>query len=87
MALTSDALARIETLLANARKGEQPLADFRQHFPGVSLTRCDAQDMSSETAYREYPQFNLYLVDGRDHCWRMTGDPTIATGIVVASRN
>lgn len=87
MAMTQDDLVRIEALLANARKEEQPLADFRQRFPGVSLTRCDAQDMSGETAYREYPQFNLYLVDGRDHCWRLTGDPAAATGVVVAVRN
>jgi hypothetical protein len=87
MALTQDDLVRIEALLADAGKGGQPLADFRQRFPGVSLTRCDVQDMSGETAYREFAQFNLYLVDGRDHCWRLTGDPTAATGVVVAARN
>jgi len=87
MAMTQDDLARIEALLANARQEEQPLADFRQRFPGVSLTRCDAQDMSGEAAYREFPQFNLYLVDGRDHCWHITDDPNTATGIVVAARN
>jgi len=87
MALTHDDLTRIDALLANARKDEKPLADFRQRFPGVSLTRCDAMDMSGEPAYREYPAFNVYLVDGRDHCWRLTADPEAATGIVVAERN
>lgn len=87
MALTQEDLTRIDALLAQARKEEQPFADFRQKFPGVSLTRCDAQDMSGEDPYHEYPQFNLYLVDGRDHCWRLTGDPASATGIVVAARN
>ena len=87
MALTQEDLVRIEALLATAREEEKPFADFRQRFPGVSLTRCDAQDMSGEEAYREYPQFNLYLVDGRDNCWRLTGDPAAATGIVVAARH
>lgn len=87
MALTQDDLARIDALFAQARKEEKPLADFRQRFPGVSLTRCDAMDMSGEPAYREYPAFNVYLVDGRDHCWRLTADPEAATGIVVAERN
>jgi hypothetical protein len=87
MALTPEDLGRLDALLASAAKGVNPLADFRQSFPGLTLTRCDASDMSGESAFREYPQFNLYLVDGRDHCWHLTGDPTSATGIVVAARN
>ena len=79
-------LARIDGLLAAPPAGN-PLADFRKSFPGLSLTRCDAQDMSGEAAYREYAKFNLYLVDGRDHCWHITDDPASATGIVVAVRN
>ncbi len=84
MALSESDLARIDALLATAEAGGIPLPDFRQNFPGLSLTRCDASDMSGETPYREYPKFKLYLVDGRDHCWRITGDFAAATGIVVA---
>ena len=84
--ISQDDLARIDGLLAAPPEGN-PLADFRKRFPGLSLTRCDAQDMSGEAAYREYAKFNLYLVDGRDHCWRITDDPAAATGIVVATRN
>ena len=84
--ISQDVLSRIDGLLATPPEGN-PLADFRKNFPGLSLTRCDAQDMSGEQAYREYPRFNLYLVDGRDHCWRITDDLAAATGIVVASRN
>jgi hypothetical protein len=81
-----DDLARLDDLLAAPPAGN-PLAEFRTHFPGLSLTRCDAGDMSSEQVFREYPKFKLYLVDGRDHCWHITSDPTAATGIVVAARN
>ncbi|HEY9146638.1 MAG TPA: hypothetical protein VIN36_08125 [Thiobacillus sp.] len=84
--ISPDDLARIGTLLAAPPAGN-PLADFRSRFPGLSLTRCDAGDMGGEAPYREYPSFNLYLVDGRDHCWHLTGDPAAATGIVVAARN
>lgn len=82
--ISQDDLLRMDSLLA-APEGN-PLADFRKRFPGLSLTRCDAQDMSGEAAYREYAGFNLYLVDGRDHCWRITDDPAAATGFVVAAR-
>lgn len=79
-------LARLDNLLAEPAAAN-PLGDFRKNFPGLSLTRCDAQDMSGEAAFREYAKYELYLVDGRDHCWRITDDPAAATGIVVAARN
>ena len=85
--ITPDDLVRIDDLLATPTTGSNPLTDFRGSFPGLSLTRCDASDMSDEQAFREYPAFNLYLVDGRDHCWHITDDMNIATGVVVAARN
>lgn len=86
MALSESDLTQLEQLLASAEAAENPLAGFRQRFPGLSLTRCDASDMSGEEPFRAYPGFHLYLVDGREHCWRITGDPAAATGIVVAQR-
>ncbi|MBT9540049.1 hypothetical protein [Thiobacillus sp.] len=84
--ISADDLVRIDGLLANPAAGGNPLTDFRGAFPGLSLTRCDAFDMRDEQAFREYPAFNLYLVDGRDHCWHITQDINAATGIVVAAR-
>lgn len=81
MAISEQALAGIETLLA---AGEST-AEFRRRFPGLSLTRCDASDMSGQAPFRRHPKFDLYLVDGRDHCWQITPDPARATGIVVAA--
>lgn len=85
MALSDADLACIETLLITA-DANAVLADFRRRFPGLTLTRCDVSDMGVEEPFREYPRFNLYLVDAADHCWRLTADPARATGIVVASR-
>ena len=85
--ISQDDLMRIDGLLASPAAGSNPLTDFRGTFPGLSLTRCDAFDMRDEQVFREYPAFNLYLVDGRDHCWHITQDMNAATGIVVAARN
>jgi hypothetical protein len=60
------------------------LVDFRQHFPALTLTRCDAADVDAEIPFREYPGVSLFLVDAHDHCWRITSDPARATGIVLA---
>ncbi len=86
MALSDADLANIEALLAAPEASAAALADFRRRFPGLTLTRCDASDMGAESPFREYPRFNLYLVDAADHCWRLTADPARATGIVVAQR-
>jgi hypothetical protein len=102
MAVSPDDLARIDTWLAPAQAddgrdaggratqgavAEPPApAEFRARFPGLTLTRCDVSDVGNEPPFREYPSFNLYLVDGADHCWKLTTEPARATGIVVARR-
>jgi hypothetical protein len=42
--------------------------------------------VSAETPFREYARFDLHLVDGGSHCWRLTSDPAEATGLVVVAR-
>lgn len=86
MALSESVLGEIEQCVAGLGAGTNLAAAFRQRFPGVSLTRCDASDMSGEEPFRRCEGFDLYLVDGRDHCWRITGDRDAATGVVVANR-
>lgn len=83
MALTADDVRDIETLLGAAEASAQTFADLRRRFPMLSVTRCDPSDLGVETPFREFPRFALHLVDGSDHCWRLTDDPARATGLVV----
>jgi hypothetical protein len=83
MTLSADELAEIEASLAAPDADIRALADLRRRFPRISLTHCDASDVGVELPFREFPKFSLYLVDGTDHCWRLTGDAARATGIVV----
>jgi hypothetical protein len=62
------------------------VAELRRSLPGVSLTLCDASDLGVEEPFRSFPGFELYLVDGRDHCWRLTSEPAEATGLMIARR-
>jgi len=87
MALSADDLSKLEALLGGAEADATALAMLRQQLPGLSLTRCDASDVDAEQPFREYPRFTLYLVDGTDHCWRLTVDPDRATGLVVVHHN
>ena len=61
-------------------------ANLRSRYPGISFSCCDAADMSGEEPYRRYGGFDLYLVDGRGHCWRLTDDLVQAPGVIVAAR-
>lgn len=83
MGLSEEDLARIGSLLAAGTAGAQAVGELRRSFPGLSLTRCDPTDMGDEAPFRSYGRFSLYLVDGRDHCWRLTAEPAQATGLVV----
>jgi hypothetical protein len=83
MAINADEIEHIEKLLAGASL-ETLLSELRERFPELSLTRCEASDIDTETPFREYGRYSLYLVDGADHCWRLTDDPRRATGLVVA---
>lgn len=84
MALTSQDLAEIDGVLSEPDADARVLADLRQRFPALSLTRCDACDVDTEEPFRTYPRFDLYLVDGPAHCWQLTSDPEHATGLLLA---
>lgn len=85
MALTVSQLESIERFLM-AEAAPSNIAAFRAEFPGVAITRCDASDVQDETPFRKHPLFDLYLLDARDHCVRLTTNPNEATGVVVAQR-
>jgi len=87
MTLRADELAEIEARLSAPEADGGVLAELRRRFPRVPLTRCDASDVGVEPPFREFARFSLYLVDGTDHCWRLTGDAARATGIVVVAHN
>ena len=77
----------LETIAADvAEQGisEARLVDLRGRYPGVHFTYCMDDDVGSQTPCLSRPGFNLYLVDGREHCLKFTGDLDHATGLVVA---
>ena len=82
MALTSADIAGIEAALGEA----DAYAALRTRFPKLSLTRADESDMGMETPFRQYALFDLYLVDGGNHCWTVTGSLERATGLILAAK-
>lgn len=61
------------------------LADLRERFPGLHLTLCGDDDVPARLpAVLERPGFNMYLVNGGEHCLSLTNDPDVAIGVVLA---
>ena len=81
MALNATELTEIEALLGAGGVGA--IGEMRRRFPALTVTRCDPSDIDLETPFRVWPELSLYLVDGADHCWRLTSDASRATGLVV----
>ena len=86
MALTPADIAGIEAALSQAGAVAKAYAALRTRFPKLSLTRADESDMGMETPFRQYALFDLYLVDGGNHCWTVTGSPERATGLILAAK-
>jgi hypothetical protein len=64
---------------------EQSIASLKQTWPDLRFTYCNDDDMParlSPIVKRE--GFNLYLINGSEHCLSLTDDPLQAIGVVVA---
>lgn len=60
------------------------LAALRGQFENVHFTYCSDDDVSNGKPVVKRSAFNLYLVDGSDHCLQITSSLEGATGLVVA---
>lgn len=60
------------------------VAQLRQSYPDIHFTYCMDDDINSGKPVVESEKFNIYLVDGREHCLCLTNDFDNATGVVLA---
>jgi hypothetical protein len=72
--------AKIETLGIT----DETVSALRQEYQPIHFTYCMDDDLPNNAPIVESPAFNLYLIDGREHCMCLTNDYDAATGIVVA---
>jgi hypothetical protein len=74
---------------ANLIEQQLPVDDavvsgLRKAFPDLHFTYCMDDDVGAAKPVVEREAFNLYLIDGREHCLCLTNDHDVATGLVVA---
>ncbi len=77
-------LKAVAKRIASAYLDDALITQLRAEFAPLHFTYCYDDDISDRTPVLETEQFNLYLIDGREHCLKMTNDYEAATGIVVA---
>jgi len=86
MVLGADEFIEIEKVIAGSESTAGQLAELRHRFPHLTWMRCDASDVI-EAPFRTFGRFDLHLIDGSDHCVKITSDPAQATGFVLAARS
>jgi hypothetical protein len=64
---------------------EQSMSSLKKTWPELRFTFCNDDDMPARLpAALKREGFNLYLVNGSEHCLSLTDDPLHAIGVVVA---
>lgn len=86
MALPSDAQSVIERLINHSVTHADCITEIRRIYPGLATINCDASDMGMETPWFETGQFQVFLLDTREHCTQLTSDPLVASGLVLARK-
>jgi len=82
--LNADTLLTIAAEVEAAGLSEQTLAVLRSGHPDIHFTYCMDDDVGVHEPYAARLGFNVYLVDGREHCLKFTTDINHATGLVLA---
>ena len=62
----------------------QSIAELRDQHPRIHFTHCMDDDVGAYEPYSSHPGYNIYLVDGREHCMKFTSEISHATGLVLA---
>lgn len=82
--ITPEQLQLIATDVAAQPLTESVIGTLRGQYPGIHFTYCMEDDIPNYEPLLEFPGFNLYLVDGREHCLCLTRNYEHASGIVIA---
>lgn len=82
--LNTETIEAIANELEGCGLSEQSLATLRASHPKIHFTYCLDDDVAIMNPYLSRPGFNVYLVDGRDHCMKFTSEISHATGLVLA---
>lgn len=82
--ITTDQVSAIAAKIEVLGVDDTTVSALRQEYETIHFTYCFDDDLPNNVPILEKGNFNLYLIDGREHCLCLTNDYNVATGIVVA---
>lgn len=82
--IAEERLDQITEVVRRAGLNAETIGALREAFADLHFTHCSDDDIGVGQPVRAADGFNLYLVDGREHCLVLTNDPANATGVVLA---
>ena len=82
--ITTEQVNEIAAKINTLGVDETTVSALREQYQPIHFTYCMDDDLPNNTPVIEHEGFNLYLIDGREHCLCLTNDYEVATGIVVA---
>jgi len=77
-------IQQIAEIVRRAGLNDQTLSVLREHFSALHFSHCLDDELGADKPFLADEDFNLYLVDGRAHCLKLTRDPECATGLLLA---
>lgn len=75
---------QVAEIVRRAGLNEQTLGALRENLPDLHFTFCLDDEIGVEEPFLEDSGFNIYLVDGREHCMKLTRSLEAATGLLLA---
>ena len=82
--IEQEVIDKINALVVDRGLDESAVSRLREMWPDIHFTYCADDDVTAASPVFESEGFNIYLVDGRDHCMKFTSQLQNATGLVLA---
>lgn len=82
--IANEQIDQISAAVSQQGLDEVVVAGLRERFPDIHFTYCMDDDVCGPKPVHQADGFNIYLVDGREHCLAFTQSSEIATGVVLA---
>jgi hypothetical protein len=84
MSILPEQLENLSALLVALPQGENPVPAVRSQFPKISVSRCTDEDMRDKIPFLRQGNYDVFLVDTSNHCWRIVDEPATASGVILA---
>ncbi len=87
MCISNEMMTEIQSTLTQFGKTtNNPVPILKDCFPDLTFLRTSDSDMG-ESPFLSLQDYNLYLLDGREHCVQITHNLEHATGVVITQKN